>query len=88
MRIMEGFCVRDFLDEIIAIPTGEVSQSFSGIISMNPVGQFLFECLKQEQTEESLVKAVTEAYEVDDATALTDIREFLDELRKKKLLIE
>lgn len=88
MRIMEGFCVREFLDEIIAIPTGEVSQSFSGIISMNPVGQFLFECLAQEQTEESLVEAVTREYEVDEKTALEDIQAFLDELRKNKLLVE
>lgn len=88
MRIVEGFCVREFLDEIIAIPTGEVSKQFSGIISMNPVGQFLFACLSQEQTEETLLKAVTKEYEVDDETALEDIRAFLNELRKNKLLVE
>lgn len=88
MHIIEGFCVRNFLDEIIAVPTGTVSEQFFGIISMNPVGQFLFTLLANEQSEESLVEAVTAEYEVDAATARQDIRSFLEELRSQNLLIE
>ncbi len=88
MRIIEGFCVREFLDEIIAIPTGAVSEQFFGIVSMNPIGQFLFNLLSRDQTEESLVEAVTAEYEVDEATARQDIRSFLEELRSHKLLVE
>ena len=88
MRIISGFCVREILDEIIAIPSEGESQQFSGIISLNEVGRLLFEALYEEQTEESLVALVVSEYEVDEQTAAADVKEFLDDLRKSKLLIE
>lgn len=88
MRIVSGFHVRQILDEVIAVPTGDAGKVFSGIISLNGLGSFLFEVLREEQTEESLVQAVLDEYEVDPGTALADVREFLAALRAAGLLIE
>ena len=87
MRILDGFCIREVMDEMIAIPTGEAAKQFSGIISLNPVSRFLFERLASEQTEESLVAALLEEYEVDARTAAADVAEFLARLREYHLLI-
>lgn len=88
MRVVDGFHVRQILDEVIAVPTGEAGKVFSGIISLNEIGRFLFEVLREEQTEDSLVRAVLDEYEVDPETALADVREFLAHLREAGLLIE
>lgn len=88
MQIIRGFCVREILDEIVAIPTGSAALRFSGVISLNELGKFLFELLEQEQTLDSLVAAVTDGYDVDEQTARADVEDFLRSLREKKLLIE
>ena len=65
MRIVGGFCIREVMDEIVAIPTGEAAQKFSGIISLNPVSKLLFECLNEDQNIETLTAVLLEEYEVD-----------------------
>ncbi len=88
MRILNEFCVREVMDEVVAIPTGEAAKKFYGIISLDPVSRFLFEKLQQEQTVQSLVDAVLEEYEVDPQTAQQDVESFLDQLRQHQLLVE
>lgn len=88
MHLIGTYTVRTILDEIVAIPLGSSSERFNGIVSLNPVGQFLFELLSQERTEQELVQALTEEYEVDAATAAADVQEFLASLRQGGLLAE
>ena len=88
MHVVEGFRIREVLDEIIAVPVGEVSNIFSGIISLNAVGRFLFEQLTSDQTEDSLVAALCKEYEVEPAVAAADVKEFLEHLRSAGLLVE
>lgn len=88
MHILSGFQVRQILDEVIAVPTGEAGRVFSGIVSLNEIGRFLFEQLQSEQTEDTLVQAVLDAYEIDEPTARGDVKEFLDHLRGAGLLAE
>lgn len=88
MRIIKGLCVREILDEIIVIPTGEASQVLSGVISLNEIGKFLFNLLLENQSEQSLVEAVLTTYDVDEETARADIVSFLEVLRRHKLLVE
>lgn len=88
MHIISGFHVRQILDEMIAVPSGEASKVFSGIISLNEIGRFLFEKLQSEQTVDTLVCAVLEEYDIDPETARTDVTEFLEHLRYAGLLKE
>lgn len=88
MRIVSGFRIRKIADEIVAVPTGASAKRLSGIVSLNEVTQFLFEELENEHTEQSLVSALMNEYEVDQHTAESDIKEFLDYLRSFNLLEE
>ncbi len=88
MRIVSGFHVRQVLDELIAIPTGDAAAKMSGIISLNEVGKLLFEKLQSEQTEVTLVQALLDEYEVTREEAQADVREFLESLRGSGLLVE
>lgn len=88
MKIVSGFHIREILDEVIAVPQGEAAKRLSGIISLSPVARFLFEKLENEHSVASLVSALINEYEVDQATAETDTREFLEHLRSFNLLEE
>lgn len=88
MRIVPGFMVREIAGETIAIPSGEAARHLSGLVALSDSGRFLFELLQTEQTTDSLVEAMCNEYEVDEATALADIREFLDILRQNDMLAD
>lgn len=88
MRLINSFRVRKIAEEIVAIPLGAAAKKLSGIVSLNEVGQFLFEELKNEHTEQSLIVALMNEYEVDQCTAEADVKKFLDYLRSFDLLTE
>ena len=88
MRIVPGFLIREIAGETIAIPTGEAARHLSGLIALNGSGEFLFRLLQAEQTEDSLLQAFMDSYEVDRTTAQKDINEFLTMLRKDDLVTE
>ena len=88
MRIVPGFLIRVLAGETVAIPSGRAAHPLSGLVVINGCGRFLFDLLQSEQTEASLLNAMTDTYDVDEVTALVDIREFLDVLRKNDMLLE
>ena len=88
MRIVSGFMIREIAGETIAIPSGEAARQLSGLVALNGSGKYLFELLQTEQTMDTLADAMMKEYEVDEATALADIREFLDILRQNDMLAD
>lgn len=88
MHIVPGFVVRQIAGETVAIPAGEAARALSGLLALNGSGRLLFERLQTEQTEESLVQLLLEEYEIDEATARSDVAEFLAPLRANGVLIE
>ena len=88
LRITEKFVIRRIADETVAIPVGSVKGGFSGIISLNEVGEFLFALLAEECSKEDLVSALLAEYDVNRETAQADVQEFLDNLSKAGLLAE
>lgn len=88
MRIVPGFLIREIAGEIVAIPSGKAAHHLSGLVVINGCGRFLFEKLQNDQTEDALVDALTEVYDIDQDTARADVREFVDILRRNNMLIE
>lgn len=88
MRIIPGFVVRQIAGETIAIPAGPAARELSGLLALNGSGQFLFQQLQNAQTEDSLVQAMLDAYEIDEVTARADVAEFVEILRSSGVLVE
>lgn len=88
MRVVPGFVVRQIAGETIAIPAGPAARELSGLLALNGSGQTLFEMLQTEQTEDTLVQALLDTYEIDEATARADVVEFLEILRSSGVLID
>lgn len=88
MKLLEGFCLREVMGEKIAVPTGPVAAKLSGIAALNETGEFIFNLLQTEQTEESLLAAMLAEYDVSEEIARADLAELLNVFRQYGLLEE
>ncbi len=86
MKLKNGIVTNSIDGESFAIATGEAAKEFNGLVKNNPTAAFIFELLKTEQTEDSIVAAMLEKYEVDEPTVRADVKELLALLKSKKLI--
>lgn len=88
MKLKDGIVTNSIDGESFAIATGKAAKDFNGLIKNNPSAAFVFELLKTPQTEDSIVKAMLEKYDVDEGTVRADVKELLDVLKSKNLIEE
>ena len=88
MKIVDGFAVREVAGKSVAIAVGGKAASLGGMIALNETGKLLFSLLMEGTTEEKLIDALIEAYEIDKDTATADVAAFLAPLRGAKLIEE
>lgn len=88
MKLKYEFAVREIAGEFVLIPMGGAALAFSGMVSTNAVGAFICEKLQQEITQEALLEAICGEFDIDRDTARQDMLQFLENLRRAKLLAE
>ena len=75
MKAKPGFNLRVVCGENIIVAEGEENIDFCNIISMNESSAYLWQNIQgKEFTHEDLVDLLTQEYEVDEATALKDVK--------------
>ena len=57
MKRNESFLLREVAGKQVVVPLGKAAVEFPGMLTLNSTGVYLWELLKQEQTEDSLVEA-------------------------------
>jgi len=72
---------RDF-----AIATGSLSKEFNGLINNNKTAAFIFQLLKSEQSEDSIVDAMAEKYDASKDVIRADVQEVLTKLEALGIL--
>ena len=70
------------------IPTGNTALRCHHLIILNKAEAFLWQLLKTDQTEESLLRNVMRTYEVDEGTARKDIADFIERLKDGPIIGE
>ncbi len=86
MKIKEGFIARKVGGQFAVVATGEASRTFNGVIHLNGCGGLLFSKLEMGTDRESMVQAVLDIYEIDRATAETDVDAFVASLKEAGVL--
>lgn len=87
MKIIDGFELREVCGEKVILACGMNNIDFSKIISLNETAAFLWTvAIEQEFTEDMLVKALLEEYEVDDETARRDVANVVSKWKEIGLL--
>lgn len=84
-KIKSGYVSREVAGELLAIPV-DPELSSSSIVILNPVSGLLWEKLQNESTIPELVKSVLEEFAIDEVTAESDIKEFLQMLEESNML--
>ena len=79
MRLNPSFITRDMGDSQVMVAVG--SSAFNGIVRSNGTAAFIVDQLKTDTTEEQILAAVLEKYEVEPAVAEADIKKILEKLR-------
>lgn len=88
MKRNSGFLMRQVAGRYVLAPVGETVKTFSGMITMNSTGKFLWDLLEQDQTVESLAQALVNTYEVDIEKATEDVIKYLEPLKPIQAIID
>lgn len=83
MKIASGFVRRTVGDSHMVVPVGKRSQEVPGLIALSETGSLIWERLEQGATEDELVGALLDAYDVTREQAAADVRSFVGELSKR-----
>jgi len=88
MKIKDGFLLRQVGGNHVVVPVGAQTVDFRCIITLNETGAFLWQRLQQPATQDGLVEALLEEYDVTAEKAAADVERFIDNLRQNNLLDE
>ena len=88
MKRNTGFLMRQVAGRYVLAPVGDTVKIFSGMITMNATGKFLWDLLEQDQTIDSLAQALADTYEVDFDKAKEDVSKYLESLLPIQAVIE
>ncbi len=86
MKIKSGFILRQVAGNHIVIPSGKAAVDFSGMITLNGSGVFLWKLLEEETTEKELIDKMLDEYDINEETAKNDIKVFIEKLKNADLL--
>lgn len=81
MKIKEGFMLRNVAETNVVVAVGKATLDFSGLITLNASGAFLWSLMQNDITLDEMAKKICEVYEVDFETAKADINDFTDKLK-------
>lgn len=86
MKIKDNFMLRKVADCYVVVPIGPAVADFNGMINLNEAGAFLWQLLERETTEDAVVAAMLEQYEVSEDIARNDVKKFVAQLSEADLL--
>ena len=88
MRRKQGFIVDEIAGENVAVPVGEMSKSFHGMIKLNGTALFIWEQLENDVTEEQITDAIVAVYDVDRSLAAADVARIVGVLKNAGIVTD
>ena len=85
LKLKDGFILRQIAGETMVIPSGD-ELNLNMMITLNDTGRFLWERLQEGTTEDTLVDALLDEYDVDEATARMQVAKFVEKLNEHGFL--
>ena len=88
MKIKNTFILRNVAGNNVVLPMGASSETFSGMMTLNETGVFLWNNLQKDVTIDDLVNAMLSEYNVSASQAKEDAEAFVETLRSAGVLEE
>ena len=87
MKLKDGFVLREVMGQTIAVPVGENSKNFHGMIKLNETGADIWRGVADGLSEEEIAKAIVEKYsEVDMEEALSATKNLITQMKDAGIL--
>lgn len=86
MIIKKKLLKREINGEHFLVPLGKTVYEANGLFVLTELGNFIWDILPVAETEEEILKAILEEYEVEEAVARADLTEYLNKLRAMDIL--
>ncbi len=86
MKTKSGFILRALGDNYIIVPVGPEAQRFNGIIKINETGKLIWEMLEGSSTEDQIIDAMTEQFDIGREQAEHDVKTFIEKAAKANLI--
>ena len=86
MKLKNGMVMEKSGEDYVTVATGEAGKTSNGLIRNNKTADFLFRELLNERTEDELVQALLQKYDVPEELARTDVRRIVGIIRDAGLL--
>lgn len=87
MNVKEGFVLRTVMGETVAVPVGETSEKFHGMIKLNQTGADIWKGVAEGLSEEEIAKSLMEKYDgVDYETALRGTQKIINMMKDEGII--
>lgn len=88
MQINKDFTIQKVGAAYVAVPVGETSKHFHGMVRLNETGAFLWnQMVGVEKTEAELVDALLAEYDVSREIAERDVHRVVELLSENKIIV-
>jgi hypothetical protein len=88
LKKAEGLVTRRIAEETFIIPVKGTIADLQSLFVVNPVGEFIWEEIDGVQTIDCIIESVLKRFNVSKEEAITDVREFIGQLRDAGLVEE
>ena len=88
MKLKDGFVLRMIAGQYLVIPVGARAKEMHGMLGLNETGAFILERLAKDQSQDDIVKALCEEYEIEEDSALASVQRFVEKLRAEGMMCD
>lgn len=88
MKAQDGFTLKQIAGEYYAVPSGKRALTSDCALALNETGVFLWTCLAEDTTAETLAAKLAAQYAISYDIAIEDVNKFIKKLGAEHLLIE
>lgn len=85
-RKVTGYVEKKIGDELVIVPVASEVAQMNKVFSLNEVGLFIYDQLLEPKTEAEILHLVCKEFEVDNQVAKNDIKVFISEAIKAKII--
>ncbi len=86
MKRKDDVLVQNIGGQDLLVPIGAKVAEMNGMVVLNPAARLIWDLLAEDRSEEDLVTAVVNQFDVDRERAQVDVKGFLSELAGWRLL--
>ena len=87
MQLRYQYETMEIMDMVVAVPVGDGTENVKSILRLNRTAAAIFDLLKEETNDEQIVESLMTRYDVSKETLEHDVHMYIEEFRKRNLII-